>query len=79
MLLYVLFLFFTFLVSSAGWAPLGSFFCVPQIAVMVSEHLIISFPSFSSDNIYSWVNFNCKYLEALNSYANIALTGTILQ
>lgn len=53
--------------------------CLPQIAGMVSEHLIIIFPSLSSDNFYSWVNFNCKYWEALNSYADISLTGTILQ
>ncbi len=57
----------------------GVFSCLPQIAGMVLEHLIIIFPSLSSDNFYSRVNFNCMYWEALNSYANISLTGTILQ
>lgn len=69
------FLHFWFLVwDGLLWA----FSCLPQIAGMVSEHLIIIFSSLSSDNFYSWVNFNCKYWEALNSYADISLIGTIL-
>jgi len=72
-----LFIYISGFYSGVGF--FGVFFCVLQIAVMVSEHFIIIFPSLSSDNIYSWVNYNCKYWEALNSYADIALTGTILQ